>query len=179
MSMGILFLRFAYIGLMAFGGGLACIPFLSRLVDELPFMTQNDLANIVALAEMTPGAVGVNMATYTGFMIAGVVGGIVATAGLILPSVLIVGCLSRLWERTKRLPVVLSVFAAVKAAVAGLLMSIAVSLFLIAFQVQGTFVWDLRRGALMVVLGVVVWRYQPNPIVYLTAFAGLGILLGL
>ena len=113
MSIGILFLRFAYIGLMAFGGGLACIPFLSHLVDELPFMTQSDLANIVALAEMTPGAVVVNMATYTGFMIAGVVGGIVATAGLILPSVLIVGCLSRLWERTKRLPVVLSVFAAV------------------------------------------------------------------
>ena len=119
------------------------------------------------------------MATYTGLMSAGVVGGIVATAGLILPSVLIVGCLSGLWERTKRLPLVLSVFAAVKAAVVGFLMSIAVSLFLIAFQVQGTFVWDLRRGALMVALGVVVWRYQPNPIVYLTSFGGLGILLGL
>ena len=85
-----LFFEFFKIGLFAVGGGLATIPFLYALTDKYTWFTKEILGNMIAIAESTPGPVGVNMATYGGINAAGVLGGITATLGLVFPSVVII-----------------------------------------------------------------------------------------
>lgn len=93
-----LFYEFFKTGLFAIGGGMATIPFLYQMADSTGWFTYNDLANMVAVGESTPGPVGVNMATYVGFvtgMNAGgtpfaLLGAVVATLGLVTPSIIVI-----------------------------------------------------------------------------------------
>ena len=93
-----LFIEFFKTGLFAVGGGMATIPFLYRIADATGWFTANDVANMIAVGESTPGPIGVNMATYVGFVTGmnqhgttgAVIGGITATLGLITPSVIII-----------------------------------------------------------------------------------------
>ena len=77
-------------GLFAVGGGMATVPFLSEMAERTGWFTQAMLADMIAVGESTPGPIGVNTATYVGYTVAGIPGGIVATLGLILPSFLII-----------------------------------------------------------------------------------------
>ncbi len=93
-----LFWEFLKTGLFAVGGGMATIPFLYDLSDATGWFTHNDLANMIAVGESTPGPIGVNMATYVGYISGmgeygvpgAILGAIVATLGLITPSVIII-----------------------------------------------------------------------------------------
>ena len=85
-----LFCEFFKTGLFAVGGGLATLPFLSDMADRTGWFTQAQLADMLAVSESTPGPVGVNMATYVGFETAGVLGAVVATLGLVTPSVIVI-----------------------------------------------------------------------------------------
>ena len=85
-----LFWEFLKTGLFAVGGGLATLPFLYEVSDKTGWFTHGDLMNMLAVAESTPGPIGVNVATYVGFTTAGVLGSIVATFGLALPSLTII-----------------------------------------------------------------------------------------
>ena len=82
-----LFLEFFKTGLFSVGGGLATIPFLYELSAKTGWFSYEELANMMAVSESTPGPMGVNMATYVGFETAGVPGSICATIGLVTPSV--------------------------------------------------------------------------------------------
>ena len=85
-----LFWEFLKTGLFAVGGGLATLPFLYEVSDKTGWFTHGDLMNMLAVAESTPGPIGVNVATYVGYTTAGVLGSIVATFGLALPSLTII-----------------------------------------------------------------------------------------
>ena len=93
-----LFWEFFKTGLFAVGGGMATIPFLYNMADATGWFTRNDVANMIAVGESTPGPIGVNMATYVGYVTGGNVGGIpaavlgaaVATLGLVTPSIIII-----------------------------------------------------------------------------------------
>ena len=85
-----LFYEFFKTGLFAVGGGLATLPFLQNISDKTGWFTREQLADMVAISESTPGPIGVNMATYAGFTSAGVLGSIVATLGLIMPALVII-----------------------------------------------------------------------------------------
>lgn len=85
-----LYWEFFKTGLFAVGGGLATLPFLYDLSDKTGWFTHGDLTNMVAIAESTPGPIGVNTATYVGFTTAGLPGAVIATLGLITPSVAII-----------------------------------------------------------------------------------------
>ena len=85
-----LFFEFFKTGLFAVGGGLATLPFLSAMGDATGWFTQSDLANMIAVSESTPGPIGVNMSSYVGYTVHGWLGAAVATAGLTLPSLLII-----------------------------------------------------------------------------------------
>ena len=86
----LLFTEFFKIGLFSVGGGLATLPFLYDLADKYDWLSDAMIGNMVAVSESTPGPIGVNMATYVGFQHNGVLGAIVATAGLVLPSIIII-----------------------------------------------------------------------------------------
>ena len=85
-----LFFEFLKVGLFSVGGGLATLPFLREMATKTGWFTNADLTDMIAVSESTPGPIGVNMATYVGFTVAGVPGAIVATLGLITPSVIII-----------------------------------------------------------------------------------------
>ena len=85
-----LFYEFFKTGLFAIGGGLATLPFLSDMAERTEWFTQAQLADMLAVSESTPGPVGVNMATYVGFETAGIPGAIIATLGLVAPSIIVI-----------------------------------------------------------------------------------------
>ena len=85
-----LFYEFFKTGLFAFGGAIATIPFLSDMGARTGWFTQEFLADMLAVSESTPGPIGVNTATYVGYTVAGIPGGIVATLGLVTPSIVII-----------------------------------------------------------------------------------------
>ena len=85
-----LFYEFFKVGLFAVGGGMATFPFLTDLADKTGWYTQQQLIDMIAIAESTPGPIGVNTATYVGFTIAGIPGAVIASLGLITPSFLII-----------------------------------------------------------------------------------------
>ena len=85
-----LFWEFFKTGLFAIGGGMATLPFLYDMADKTGWFTRAQLADMIAVSESTPGPIGVNMATYAGFDCAGVLGGVVATLGLVTPSVIVI-----------------------------------------------------------------------------------------
>lgn len=92
----LLYYEFFKTGLFAVGGGLATIPFLSNMSDKYGWFTHQDLTNMIAVAESTPGPIGVNTATYVGYTTAGIWGGIIATLGLITPSIIIIMIISKM-----------------------------------------------------------------------------------
>ena len=86
----LLFWEFFKIGLMAVGGGMVTIPFLLDLSGKYDWYSRGELLDMIAISESTPGPIGVNMATYVGYNTAGIAGGVIATMGLVLPSLLVI-----------------------------------------------------------------------------------------
>ena len=94
-----LFLEFFKTGLFSVGGGMATLPFLYQMADTKGWFTAEQLAAMVAVSESTPGPIGVNMATYVGFLTGGIPGALVATIGLVTPSVIIILLIARVLEK--------------------------------------------------------------------------------
>lgn len=111
-----LFLEFCRVGLFSVGGGLATIPFLTDLGERTGWFAPGDLANMIAISESTPGPMGVNMATYVGFHTAGVAGGVIATLGLIFPSIIIILIIAGFLEKFRQSKAVDAVFYGLRAA---------------------------------------------------------------
>ena len=105
-----LFFEFAKTGLFAVGGGLATIPFLQDIGLRTGWFTQADLTTMIALSESTPGPIGVNMATYVGYETAGVPGAVVATLGLITPSIIVILIVAGFLQRFRQSKTVEAVF---------------------------------------------------------------------
>ena len=116
-----LFYEFCKAGLFAIGGGLATLPFLQDISQETGWFTLEQLTDMVAVSECTPGPIGVNMATYVGFRIAGVPGAVTATLGLIFPSVIVILIVARILAAFKDSPWVKAVFYGLRPASTGLI----------------------------------------------------------
>ena len=94
-----LFYEFFKVGLFSIGGGLATLPFLYDISDKTGWFTHTDITNLIAVSESTPGPIGVNAATYVGFLTDGLVGAVTSTVGLIAPSIVLIILISRVLER--------------------------------------------------------------------------------
>ena len=117
----LLFLEFFKTGLFAIGGGLATLPFLKQISLRYPWFTPNDLMDMIAVSESTPGPMGVNSATYAGFHAASIPGAITATCSLVLPSVIIIILVSRALDKFRDSPLVKNGFYGLRPASAGLI----------------------------------------------------------
>ncbi|NLJ79557.1 MAG: chromate transporter [Firmicutes bacterium] len=129
-----LFLSFFKIGLFTIGGGYAMLALIQKEIVHYGWMTSHEFVDIVGIAEMTPGPIAINAATFIGFRSAGVTGSLIATLAVILPSFISVLAVSRFWGRYKDFSKVQAVFGGVRPAVAGLIMTAAVLLGLASFQ---------------------------------------------
>ncbi len=188
----LLFFEFFKTGLFAVGGGLATLPFLYEMAATYDWFDAHTLTNMVAVSEATPGAIGVNMATYAGIMAKGLLGGIVATSGLVLPSIIIITIISRMLARVKGNPYVEHAFYGLRPVVTGL---IAAALFQI---VKITLIrledWDMsrftdptfwsgslewKRIAVCAVLMFAVLKWKKSPILYIAVGAAAGLVFAL
>lgn len=125
-----LFWTFFKIGLFTIGGGQAMIPMIMTNVVDKGWLSQTELVDFIAISESTPGPFAVNIATYAGIETAGFFGGVCATLGVVLPSVIIITVIAKLLTNFMKKPAVGEVFAGVRAAVTGLLLSVWISLVL-------------------------------------------------
>lgn len=182
-----LFWEFFKTGLFAIGGGLATLPFLSRMGDSFGWFTQEDLANMLAVSESTPGPVGVNMATYVGSTVGGILGGVVATVGLVLPSFLIILLVAKIMEKFRTNRFVKNSMDALRptsvgmicAAVLGVLLSV---LFSVDALSAGDWMGFFRVTELIlfaVLLAVYIKFNKLHPVIILLIGAVAGIVLKL
>ena len=168
-------------GLFAVGGGLATLPFLREMSAAHPnWFSVSDMADMLAVSESTPGPVGVNMATYVGYRVFGILGGICATLSLALPSFIVVLIVAKIWERYKTNEKVMKVFTALRAAAIGLIISAGGSVFSTAIIPDGTF----RVGCFALFLMIFICNFIPkvkklHPIVFILIAGVVGIIFKL
>ena len=134
MTLLLLFYEFAKTGLFAVGGGLATIPFLQDMGARTGWFTDAQLTTMIAVSESTPGPMGVNMATYVGYEIAGIPGAVIATLGLIFPSIVVIVIIAGFLQKFRQSKAVDAVFQGLRPASTALIasagLSVAVSVLL-------------------------------------------------
>ena len=132
-----LFWSFIQVGLFSIGGGYAAMPLIqNQVVDIHPWLTMTQFADIMTIAEMTPGPIAINSATFVGIQVAGLPGAIVATIGCVLPSCVIVITLAYLYYRFRGLNIVQGVLAGLRPAVIAMIASAGISLLILAIYGQ-------------------------------------------
>ena len=185
-----LFWEFFKTGLFAVGGGMATLPFLYDMSAKTGWFTAEQLADMVAVSESTPGPIGVNMATYVGFTTGGVPGSLVATLGLITPSVIIILLIARVLQAFRQNKYVDAAFYGLRPcsvgliAAAGLLLVVRLALLDVNRYQQSGVIWDVfkPKALLLAAALVVLTRWvKPvrnlHPIVFIAASAAVGVLL--
>ena len=164
-----LFLAFARVGVMTFGGGYAMIPILEReIVDRHGWATEEELMDYYAVGQCTPGVIAVNTATFIGYKYAGVPGGIIATLGVIFPSVVIITLIAGILTSFADVPAVKSAFAGIRVCVCVLIFNAVVKLWKMAVVDKATLVMFLAVFLLSVFLDI-------SPVVFVILCAGAGI----
>jgi chromate transporter len=179
-----LFLEFFKVGLFALGGGLAALPFLQDLIVKYGWMTAEELLNMIAISESTPGAIGINTATFIGFNTAGITGGIIATAGLAAPSIIIITIIAHYFRKFNQHPLVESAFSGIRPAVAGLIASAAFELArggifqLQNLQLNGSLLkfFDYKSLFLLLIIFAAIRKFKKHPIIYISTAALIGII---
>lgn len=117
----LLFWEFFKTGLLSIGGGMATLPFLFNISSKTGWYTTAELADMVAVSESTPGPIGVNMATYVGYKVNGILGSLIATMGLVLPSLIIIVIIASIFDKFSQKPIVKFAFLKLRAAVIALI----------------------------------------------------------
>lgn len=125
-----LFVSFAKVGVMTFGGGLAMLPMLQReIVERRSWASEQELTDYYAIGQCTPGIIAVNTATFVGQKRKGIAGGIVATLGLVFPSIVIITVVAAVLGNFSSLPAVKNAFAGVRVCVCVLILNAVVKLW--------------------------------------------------
>ena len=175
-----LFFSFFKLGLFTIGGGYAMLPLIQEEVQYYGWMAPEEFIDMIAIAEMTPGAIGVNTATFVGFRLGGLFGAFVATAGIALPSLLVVVAVSKVLDRFQEHPIVKAILFGIRPVVAGLIASAALFIAKAAVIETGGFsLFGLDFVALGIAIasGLVVWRYHIHPVAVIMGAGIIGLLV--
>lgn len=186
-----LFWEFFKTGLFAIGGGMATLPFLYDMADKTGWFTRAQLADMIAVSESTPGPIGVNMATYAGFDCAGVLGGVVATLGLVTPSVIVIVLIAMALQAFRTNKYVDAAFYTLHPASTGLIAAAGWSVFALVLVNLDAYRASYQQADLLqwknLILFAVIWvltnLVKPlkklHPVVFLALAAVVGIVFRL
>lgn len=178
-----LFWSFLQIGLFSIGGGYAAMPLIqAQVVQNHAWLNMSEFTDLITIAEMTPGPIAVNSATFVGIRIAGIPGALIATFGCILPSLFIVSLLTFIYYRYKKLSVLQSVLASLRPAVVALIASAGISILLqVALGGQEMTMANLNfiGLALFAAAFVLLRKFKWNPILVMCLCGAGNLLLGL
>lgn len=190
-----IYLRLLYeyfkIGLFSIGGGMATIPFLYDQADRTGWFTHAQLADMIAVSESTPGPIGINMATYVGYVVKGIPGALIAVFGLVLPSVIIIVIIARMLQAFRHNRFVEAAFYGIRPASTGLIAAAGYTIIklallnLDAFAAQRTLSSLFHIKALILALVVLIlsnWvpaTRKLHPIVFILLSAVVGVVFQL
>lgn len=178
-----LFWSYFQIGLFSIGGGYAAMPLIQHQVAEVhSWLTMGQFADIVTIAEMTPGPIAINSATFVGTLVAGLPGAVVATIGCVFPSCMIVMALAFIYYRFRGLSIVQGILAGLRPAVVALIASAGINLFFSAVCGKSTLPVhpaDIDAAALVIFLGAffVLRKWKVNPIKVMAGAGAAGLIL--
>lgn len=182
-----LFLSFLKIGGLSFGGGYGMISIIRETVLSHSWMTETELLNFIAVAESTPGPLAVNMATFIGSSQGGVLGSILATLGVILPSFVIILIIAALIGELLKYKGVNAFLSGVRPCVVAMILATAITIgisTLFSFKSFGdSFTPDISRMIILTALFAIHFVYKkfakkkPSPIIMILLAAGMGMLL--
>lgn len=174
-----LYWEFFKIGLFSLGGGLATLPFLYKLAETRPqWISTQAIADMIAISESTPGPIGINMATFSGFQVGGALGGLVATLGEITPSVIIIILIARFLTAFDKNKYVKDAFYGLRPAVVALITFALIKLMGVTLFASGI-VHPIETVLYAVlVIGVLVWK-KVHPLIWIVLGAIAGVLFQL
>ena len=180
-----LFWEFFKTGLFAVGGGLATLPFLYEMQEKTGWFTVEDITNMIAVSESTPGPLGVNMASYVGYISGSVAGGLAATLGLVAPSLIIIAIVFRFMKRFQENKQVQHALKGLRAASVAMITAAGLGVARVSLLKSGEnmSLWEMiswENIALAAVLVLVMKFWKKNhPIVLIAASGLVGFLLKL
>ena len=169
-----LFLAFLQIGAFSFGGGYAAMPLIQeQVITRFHWLTLSDFTDLVTVAEMTPGPIAVNAATFVGNQVAGIPGALLATLGVILPSCIFVTVLAWLYTRYRSLAVMQSVLKSLRPAVVSMIFAAGLSILVPVLLRSGTILLSAGNinffGMVLFVAALILLRVKKlNPILVMT-----------
>lgn len=178
-----LFWSFFQIGLFSIGGGYAAMPLIqNQIVDINSWLNMVQFADIMTIAEMTPGPIAINAATFVGIRVAGIPGAVIATLGCILPSCVIVMSLAYIYYRFRGLDIVQGILAGLRPAVISMIASAGISLLILALYGQRNIPKDIFEAdyiALAIFAGglLILRKFKLNPITVMAGSGAAGVLL--
>lgn len=178
-----LFFSFFQIGLFSFGGGYAAVPLIqNQIVNGRGWLSMTQFADLITIAEMTPGPIILNSATFVGRQVAGMPGAVVATLGCVFPSFILVLALSVLYLKYRSMKAMQGILTGLRPAVAGIIGSAGVSLLLLAVFDSSLFevkLSDFRvvEGGLFLVSLILLrkWKVSPIAVIFGTGIVGSAI----
>lgn len=177
-----LLLTFLKIGALTFGGGYAMLPFIQEEVIKHNWLTEEALVDFVAVSESTPGPFAVNIATYIGSETGGFLGALCATAGVVLPSFIIILLVAKCYEGFKESKIVKGCMAGLKPCVVGMIGSALLSVALTVFAPMGIsleiFNASFFASLLIFIIAAILAFKKVHPIIIIAISAVLGILSG-
>ena len=182
-----LFLTFFEIGLFTFGGGYAMISLIRDKSLALGWLTEEELLNMIAVSESTPGPIAVNMATFVGSTQGGILGSLVATLGVVLPSFIIILLVCAIIRNLLKYKGVQAFLRGVRPCIAALILATAVTMALSTLlnvtTLTGGFAPDVKGIIILAILVAIALAFKkikkkkPSPILMILISAGLGMLL--
>ncbi len=177
-----LFLTFLKIGAFTFGGGYAMLPLIQEAVLRNNWLSEEQLINFIAVSESTPGPFAVNVSTYVGMTVGGLLGALLATFGVILPSFVIILIVAGFYEKFKENKAVAGCMSGLKPSVVGLIGAAIVSVAITVLAPDGFSINIFSGAEVYITLGIVVLctilafkKVHPIFIIFLSAIIGIGV----
>lgn len=166
-----LFLQFFHVGVFSFGGGYATLPFLYDIAEKFHWYTSKQLTDMLAISSITPGPVGVNVATFAGFTTKGILGALIATTAVILPSFIIVTIVSKVLDKFRTNRTVQGAIRGIKPAGCALLSAVGLKLI---------FASNLNLLGTLILIAFISTSFikKQDPLIYLGISAIAGLVLG-
>jgi chromate transporter len=183
MNFWLIAVEFCKIGLFSVGGGLATLPFLFELAKKDNPLSPEKIGDFLAIAQSSPGAMGINVGVQTGFLFAGIPGACIAALSLSAPSVVVIIIIARVLQSFRENRVVAAVFSGLRPAAAGLLTAAGLNVWrlslldLSAPDLSGMLRW--KECILFAVFFFGVHKLKGHPVIYIAIAAALGVILGL
>lgn len=174
-----LIFEFMKTGLFAIGGGLATLPFLHEISQETGWFTSRDISNMIAVSESTPGPIGINMSTYVGYITGGIIGGILATLALVVPSIIIIEFISTILSKFKESKTIKYIFYGIRPASTALIVYASISVFRSGLMDETSGELLYLPVMLFILFFIGIRKFKLHPLFFIGLAAVIGIVFKL